>query len=194
MHFITWGWAKLITLPQGLFYAFWGSVIALILLIMATVWGKRKTSANRAKTYESRHFLCTPTETKFFFTLHEAVNEHYYIFSKVRIADVIQVNKSLNQNDPNFWKVFNKISGKHVDFVLCHKKNLAIVCAVELDDASHQRGDRKARDKFVNATFAEAGIALVHIPVQASYALEELKQLLHPNNFKFKKTNRTRIE
>ena len=36
-------------------------------------------------------------------------------------------------------KYFNWISQKHVDFVLCDKDTMQILCAVELDDRSHER-------------------------------------------------------
>jgi len=50
-----------------------------------------------------------------------------------------------------------------------------IVGAVELDDASHRRSDREARDFFVNVIFSGAGIPLVRVPAQSQYFVQELR-------------------
>ena len=49
---------------------------------------------------------------------------------------------------------------------------------VELDDRSHLRPDRIARDKFVDAALAEAGIPILHYPVRAEYSPAEIQAKL----------------
>jgi uncharacterized protein with PIN domain len=36
---------------------------------------------------------------------------------------------------------FNRINANHFDFVLCDKDELAVVCAIELNDKSHRKRD-----------------------------------------------------
>jgi hypothetical protein len=36
-------------------------------------------------------------------------------------------------------RAFAKIRAKHLNFVLCDPKTLAILCAIELDDSTHDR-------------------------------------------------------
>lgn len=71
-----------------------------------------------------------------------------------------------------------RVSQKHVDFLLCHPETLKPLVAVELDDRSHDRADRKARDVFVDQSFASAGLPIVHVPVTGHYDVRELEALL----------------
>lgn len=45
---------------------------------------------------------------------------------------------------------------------------------IEVDDASHQRADRKERDMFVNKLFASTGVPLLRLPVSELDHLEQL--------------------
>lgn len=73
-----------------------------------------------------------------------------------------------------------KIDRKHVDFLLCDPKILRPLAGIELDDKSHQRGDRQARDEFVEHVFQAANLPLIRIPVRNSYSVTELGKLLQP--------------
>ena len=68
----------------------------------------------------------------------------------------------------------HRINRKHVDFVLCDPASLQPRCAIELDDASHQRPDRAERDAFVEAVFAGARLPLLRLPARRAYAAQEL--------------------
>jgi hypothetical protein len=69
------------------------------------------------------------------------------IFGKVRVADVIAPNHGMSRSDRQ--KSFNKISGKHFDFLLCNKNDLYFLCAIELNDSSHSSKKRIDRDAFL---------------------------------------------
>lgn len=56
---------------------------------------------------------------------------------------------------------FNKVQAKHVDFVLCDKKMVARII-IELDDSSHNRPDRQARDSFVDEILENVGYKVIH--------------------------------
>ena len=60
---------------------------------------------------------------------------------------------------------FNKISQKHVDFLICRIEDGMPMMGIELDDPSHEAADRKKRDMEVNGMFASIGLPLVRIPV-----------------------------
>jgi hypothetical protein len=45
---------------------------------------------------------------------------------------------------------------------------------IELDDKSHQRPDRQARDEFVDRVFAAAGLPIVHILARRTYAVMDI--------------------
>ena len=49
--------------------------------------------------------------------------------------------------------------------------------AVELDDSSHRRSDRRQRDAFMDKAFRKAKLPLFHIPCKRSYGAGELGEL-----------------
>lgn len=105
--------------------------------------------------------LLTAAERSAFGELVAAVGKDGHVCPKVRIADLVQVKSSfLSRRD---WQTaFNRISQKHVDFVVIDRTG-STHFAVEVDDRSHDRSERRIRDAFVNDVFAMAGIELVRV-------------------------------
>jgi hypothetical protein len=122
--------------------------------------------------YCSKMKLLSPAEASFFGALKLAVGDQYHVFSKVRLADVIEPSVSRN-----LWRsAFNQICGKHLDYVICKTGTWDIVAAVELDDASHGRSDRVVRDAFLDFNLFGAGIPLVRVKVKAAYSCTEIRE------------------
>ena len=116
--------------------------------------------------------LLTPAELVFFEALSAAVGEVCALTCKTRLADIITVCEGATE-----WRAhFNRIQAKHIDFVVCDPVDMAPLVLVELDDASHDRPDRRQRDAFVDQAAAAAGIPILHIPVAAEYRIDDLRQ------------------
>ena len=122
---------------------------------------------------ERRANLMTPAELAFYSILSPIIGSTFIISSKVRLADIFQIRDGRGQK-----AAFNKIVGKHVDFVIVHPSTSRILCGIELDDRSHQRPDRIERDRFMNELFASNHLPLLRIPVARFYDPERLKALL----------------
>ena len=54
------------------------------------------------------------------------------------------------------------------------------MAGIELDDASHDRQDRKDRDAFVDQVFKTAGLPLIHMPCRRDYDAEAIWAALAP--------------
>ena len=93
---------------------------------------------------------------------------------RVRLADLIQVRPKT----PSFQSWQNRIHAKHIDFLICDRGTLEAKLAVELDDATHQRPDRQARDTFVNQALSDAGVPLLRIDVGPSYDTQALRRVI----------------
>lgn len=126
--------------------------------------------------YEAVEDFVSPSERSFYGVLCNAVSDDQIVLAKVRLADLVRVKKGYRGK--RFWMYFNKISGKHVDFVICNAGTLIPVCVVELDDKSHKKSDRRDRDHFVDKVMERAGIKIVHVPCRQSYSLSEIQNLL----------------
>ncbi|WP_305845509.1 DUF2726 domain-containing protein [Photobacterium leiognathi] len=117
----------------------------------------------------------TDAELKFYKALQLCASDKHVIFTKVRIADVLSVAFPKTKESFGKWNgAFMKISQKHFDFVICDKQDMSFVCAVELNDKSHQRKDRTERDTFVIDACKQAGLPLLMQAWQPEYNLDEL--------------------
>jgi hypothetical protein len=119
------------------------------------------------------HFL-SPAEYSFYRVLRTALNDALVICPKVNLGDIFHVQ----QGTASFMKWRAKINQKHVDFLLCQPDTMTPVFGIELDDGSHKREDRKKRDSDVNRIFATASLPLLHVPVQESYNVNEVRSAI----------------
>ena len=133
----------------------------------------------RSFPYQRIETLFTPAERSFLPVLDQVLAPtDYRVFGKIRIADVLKVKSGINRSD--WQKAFNRISAKHFDFVICRSSDLAIIAAIELDDKSHQKRNRKERDVFVDKATEAAGFPLVRVRCSNRYSQEEIAELLAP--------------
>ncbi len=103
----------------------WVVIVVIIVVVLAVVVLKLSRKQRIQPTeypYRKIDVLFTPAERSFLGVLNQAVGENAQIFGKVRVADVIAPKKGMPRSD--WQKAFNKISGKHFDFLLCDKDNL----------------------------------------------------------------------
>lgn len=114
--------------------------------------------------------LLTPTEARFHACLVQITQDRCRIQIKPRLADVFEHEKVKG--------AFQKISQRHVDFLICRNDDWMPMLGIELDDASHNRPDRKERDMFVNLLFASTGVPLLRLPVHELDQLERLVEEL----------------
>jgi hypothetical protein len=127
--------------------------------------------------YITREHFLSPAEHSFFMVLKSVVSDSALILIKVGLGDLFCPKSS----DPSKIRIYtNKIDRKHVDFLLCDPKTVYPIAGIELDDKSHQRSDRKARDEFVENVFGAAKLPLIRVPVKHSYSTTELQALLDP--------------
>jgi hypothetical protein len=112
--------------------------------------------------------LLTPSEAKFHQVLmRQSLPGRIHLLCKPRLADFLDSQKDLT--------AFNKISQKHVDFLVCRPTDWMPMLGIELDDDSHEKAAVKRRDAFVNTVFAQVGIPLLRIHVRE---LEEIPHLV----------------
>lgn len=119
--------------------------------------------------------FASPAELNFYHVLRQVIGSELALFSKVSLGDLFYPQSGDRGQNATYR---NKIDRKHVDFLLCDPRTLRPLAGIELDDASHQREDRMARDRFVAGVFAAAGLPLVRFPVRAEYNPREIQTRL----------------
>ena len=125
--------------------------------------------------YPLRDEFLSPAELNFYHVLVTVSADWAALFSKVNLGDLFYP-KTGEYGQNQAYR--NKIARKHVDFLLCDRESLRPLLAIELDDSSHNRPDRQARDEFVDGVFAAAGLPLLHVPVSQSYPTKKLRAFL----------------
>lgn len=103
--------------------------------------------------YYAKRPLSQP-EQVLYFRLVQALPERI-ILAQVQLSRMLGVKKG---NNYQAW--LNRINRMSADFVIC-KKDYSIVAVIELDDASHQRDDRRAADAKKDQALSSAGIRIV---------------------------------
>jgi hypothetical protein len=184
------------SLPSNIFtllpWSFWpGVIFASALSVFSSNKHRRRKSTSRARaktaidrpgtdsvgsepSFESRQTLNTPAEQTFLLALQQIIDgDRYLINGKTRLADLIKVERQ--QWGAQWQTQFNRISRKHVDFVILERSSSRIIGVIELDDSSHQRSDRRERDSFVDQALARAGIPILHYPCLREYPSKDLQ-------------------
>lgn len=124
--------------------------------------------------YLKNDSLLTNSEKKFYFILADILQDRFFIFSKVRIADIVHVPEWYKTY---YWAIYwwNRIKSKHVDFLVCDKLSFEPLLVIEVDDPSHLQLDRKKRDGLVNFVFRKAHLPILHLTDESLENREVLK-------------------
>lgn len=146
---------------------------------------EKSEPSERPWPYTKRDTLLSPAELKFYHVLAQVLRHptdpagppQCVIAMQVRAIDVLSARGGRNSGG-NWQKYRNKIMSKHFDFVLVKPDTTEIVCAIELDDASHRKQDRKERDMFLNEACEDAGLPLIRVANSASYHTTEIANAL----------------
>lgn len=88
------------------------------------------------------------------------------------MADLVFLPKGTTNRQTHL----NRVSAKHVDFVLCDRESVAPVLIIELDDSSHARDERRARDVFVDEVLRAAGLPILRVAAKQSYSPPEIRE------------------
>lgn len=149
------------------------SLAAVIFLILLVRYLFPSLLGRSGPTYCRHEALFTPAELRFLQALRIALPVGLEAFGKVRVADVLRPVEKLDQKS---WRsAFNRITGKHFDFVLCERETGHLVCAIELNDRSHALTERQKRDQFIAKSCKEAAFPLLMIPAARTYDIDTIR-------------------
>lgn len=158
----------------------WLLLLLVVLVVIAFFAFRRRNQTSSGPDVGLPYVLgdrfFSPAERSFLGVLDQSVGSDFRVFGKVRVADVIAVEKG---KPKSVWqRAFNRINAKHFDFLLCSTTDLRPVCAVELNDKSHDGEERKSRDQFLEEVCRKAGLPLVFFPAQHAYSTVEVSRAI----------------
>ncbi|EES1150167.1 DUF2726 domain-containing protein, partial [Escherichia coli] len=112
--------------------------------------------------WQRQKTLLTEREVRFMKGLFRIVDmKRWYLCPQVRVADIARLNGNIRPRSRQWWQLFRMVSQWHVDVVIVERRSFSIVAAVELDDASHLRPERRRRDILLEEVLRQAGIPLL---------------------------------
>ena len=124
--------------------------------------------------YYAKSYVMTSRENECFKILNEIFSSKWFVVPQVHLSALLDY-KVKGQN----WNAaFRHINGKSVDFVLIGKESYKVVCAIELDDSTHSKPDRKERDIEIERMFKGARIPLARISKFESMTKPEIAKVV----------------
>lgn len=156
----------------------WLPLAFIAIIVFAGLFVRLSRSATSRPTdlpYRKREYLLTRAERSFYEVLRRATPPEYVVFTKVRVADILFVERGTETRMAHQ----NRIDRKHVDFLLCSVTTISPVLVVELDDSSHQTVARADRDAFLDAACTAAGLPTLHVRAREAYDPRQLADMLH---------------
>jgi hypothetical protein len=149
------------------------AVLFLLALLLRSIWRRLlRPHPNERPLAIARPFL-SEAERAFFQILLQSAHPSSHISCKVRLADLV----TFPGRAPG---TRNTVNQKHVDFVVCDRQSMKPFRVIELDDPTHGRRDRMARDALVDLYLEEAGIPITHFPTARRYRPADLAALTEP--------------
>lgn len=123
--------------------------------------------------YRKKSSLLTVAERNFYDVLKPVANEHNSeVFIKVRLEDLLTIPPYTR----NTLKWRGYVRSRHIDFILCDRDRIKPLCAIELDDSSHDTERARKIDATKTQILDAAGLPLLRIRAAYSYDPNSLTQ------------------
>ncbi|MCA9457798.1 MAG: DUF2726 domain-containing protein [Nitrospira sp.] len=132
--------------------------IVAILIVISSIKSLLSSKRKGNSRFISKHPLTAP-EQEFYFILSEAVPD-LLILPQVAFSRFLETQGG---NDKENFSLFATARQKVVDYLICDK-SFNIICAIELDDRTHNRHKDSKRD----AILKESGITCLRFKVNNS--------------------------
>lgn len=145
------------------------AILALIIAI-AFAWIEKKLKKNKRLYYKNK-FVMTPAERKLYYTMQEALKDE-----KAIVLAQVNMNSFLEHRGRG---ARNQISQKSVDFLICNREAYPLV-AIELQDKTHDKKDRKKSDEVKSEVLKTAHVPLVLFDARSMPTVATIKNTLEP--------------
>ena len=156
---------------------FWILVIAVVVLAFVALAALKSKQGGSAGTlgfpYQPAKPLFSAAERSFLGVLDQAAGPDHRVFGKVRVADVASLKTGLTNSARQ--GALNKVASKHFDFVICRTSDLAVICAVELNDKSHSSQRAQVRDDFIVGLCQAINLPLLQVPAKQAYSPQDIR-------------------
>jgi len=148
-------------------------VLFVALVVLAALKNRQSGTGTVGFPYQLAKALFSPAERSFLGVLDQATGPEHRVFGKVRVADIAAVKTGLSNSARQ--GALNRVAAKHFDFVVCRANDLAVLCAVELNDKSHSGQRAQARDELLAKVCQTINLPLLTVSAKPAYSPQELR-------------------
>lgn len=158
-------------------WALWGSLIAIGLGI-AAIFAWRIVAARAELAIQRKSRMLNAAERNFFECLAHALSDDYYIFTKVRVCDVVEPSPASTRVQTSGFK--KRFANQTLDYVLCKKHDMSIFGVVELENFEKRSDakDKDKRDKMVADVCKTANLRLFYFDIRQDYKGMDIRRLV----------------
>jgi hypothetical protein len=129
-------------------------IVAIVAAVLALIARTKSSGTNETSWPFCAKKPLTNSEQILYWRLLKALPDHM-VLAQVGLSRMLEVKGS-----PDFHAWNNRIDRKSADFVICGK-DASIFAVIELDDATHERANRKYTDDVKDKALRAAGIRVV---------------------------------
>ena len=132
----------------------WLRVVGVIIILLAIgfiIFKSKEQPIDPKNKYKKKESLMSVPERALYYQLLETVGAEFDVFPQLALVTLVDKIDASYRNE--LFRV--------VDFGLFDKRNNRPLLVIELNDASHNRDDRKLRDEKVKCILHRAGLKLL---------------------------------
>ena len=155
-------------------------VLSGIAALVGMTWAIRMRPIRRGRAarsaYQKQDFLLSPEERLFFASLKQAVGDQYEIFSRIQARDVMSLRSGSSR--ANARDGHEAFEAQSFTFVLCHRADLSIACALQLSERSGGGKRSDPSGELLKSICSTAGLPLVIFESDSRYDASEIQSAI----------------
>lgn len=152
------------------------AIVLMMLLIIVAVGAMKLHEPGLAFPFRKKGNLFTPFERTFFGLLEEAVGNEFRILCRVKMSDILTIHQSTDKKTSK--NAASRAGSKNLDFVLCSKKDMSPIIAIDLVHSGGKEGYKSQRDFYVSGALDAAHIPHCRIKVRPGYKAQDIRDCI----------------
>lgn len=150
--------------------------VLLAVLICISVLAIKFNDSKVDFPFAGKKQLFTAAERQFLSLIEEAVGDEFRVLCRVKLTDLLALRSNTDRKIAN--NALLRASNKHLDFVLCERKEMTPVMAIDLVFGVGKDGHNTQRDFFVSGSLDTASIPHARIKAKSGYTLAEIQECI----------------
>lgn len=146
------------------------------LVVIVALLASRLNDNSFPFPFDSKSAIFTSAEKNFQNLVEQAMGTEYRVLNRVKLSDVLTIRNGVS--DKASQAAAKNADKKYLDFVLCDRKSMKLLGAIDLVD-TQGKGYKLKKDWFVSGALEAASIPHLRIKVKANYTVDEIRTCIN---------------